>query len=77
MIYTQIYLYATERDDGFQYAIGGQTGGSVNGSVALFEQRGDALLFGNAYQERHGVPFVVLPSAERRTGDIDARRVDG
>lgn len=69
MVYAQIYVYATDHDDGFRYAVGGQTGGSVDGSVALFEQRDDALLFGNAYRERHGVPFVVLPSAERHAGD--------
>lgn len=60
------YVYGTGgRDDGMAYAVGIMpAGGRANGSLALFQEREDAVLFARTRAAITGADVLILPSAE-------------
>lgn len=63
-----IYVYATNRDDGMNYAVGMAVEDDnvpANGSVALFGQADHAELFANVLATLTGGTASVMPSVRR------------
>lgn len=67
-----VYVYATSRDDGLNFAIGTTyyEGNRANGSYALFAERSDALEFAATLSKREGARLLILPTVTGGEGFV-------